>query len=291
MFGSIFKAAKSVIQPAMKVIGQAPIPLAGNPAGGFLSGLGGIAPWLGFGSTFLTNRQQMGLAREQMNFQKHMSGTAYQRQMQDMRNAGLNPILAGKMGGASTPAGAQAQLKDPGQHAATALALRRLHVEAKKIYEDANLSRSKADAIDDKLEPELKILNKNLEKLTSEITLNVEKTKNTKQLTNLYQAQFKLTRNQAYKLAKEFPRLDIESQYYEDNAETYRMLYKVIRYKEAAGISPAGIVTTLLGAGAGLYGLGKYKQGFNLLQKRMGHKDKWLIELLDDIKKSVKRRF
>lgn len=60
-----------------------------------------------------TNAMNVEEAKKNRRFQRRMSNTAYRRGMKDMKKAGLNPILAYKQGGASSPAGAQAKLVDP----------------------------------------------------------------------------------------------------------------------------------------------------------------------------------
>lgn len=106
----------------------APVVAAAAPAalpwlGGALAGggalIGSIASGM-FGSSQVSR---------QMGFQERMSSTAHQREMEDMRRAGLNPLLSARHGGAAAPSGAAAQAPDFAGSVNSALAASRLSMD------------------------------------------------------------------------------------------------------------------------------------------------------------------
>lgn len=110
--------------------------------------VGGLFGMFGQQSANQANKE---IARDQMDFQGRMSGSAHQREVADLLAAGLNPILSAGGGGASTPAGAGIESKNTleglasgiSSMGATALAIK----DQKKRFEatDANINNTNSD--------------------------------------------------------------------------------------------------------------------------------------------------
>ena len=78
------------------------------------------------------------------NWQEHMSSTAYQRAVEDMKKAGLNPILAFANGGASTPGGSAGTISGAsmGLASSSALGVSRSGGFVPNAYESSSWSKS-----------------------------------------------------------------------------------------------------------------------------------------------------
>jgi len=136
-----------------------PIPAgAWDLAGGALgAGASAYGTYMGYKGQKETNAMNMQLAQQQMDFQERMSSTAHQREIKDLRLAGLNPVLSVMGGkGASTPAGAMAQVKNPaegmgdklGKTASAFQGFKLLAAQARKAEAEARAADVRADFLD-----------------------------------------------------------------------------------------------------------------------------------------------
>lgn len=90
-----------------------------------------VAGGLGLIGGIMQNTANKKAATREMEFQREMSNTAHQREVADLRAAGLNPVLSAN-GGASTPSGASYQAENVIEPAvSSAMAARRLKEDIK----------------------------------------------------------------------------------------------------------------------------------------------------------------
>lgn len=97
--------------------------------GGWLRGLGEI---LGIAGPIIGTAIGIREAQKQRDFQERMSSTAHQREVEDMKKAGLNPLVR-EGGGSSTPPGAMPDIANPGSGLMMAAQLRQMEAQTRNI--------------------------------------------------------------------------------------------------------------------------------------------------------------
>lgn len=113
------------------------VPATAYTGGGDFWGavIGGLVT---LGTTWYQNEEAKKEATRNRNFQRDMANSAYQRQIRDLKAAGLNPMLSMGGGGASSPSGGMAPIENIGSGAITS-ALDALRLKKDMELAEANM--------------------------------------------------------------------------------------------------------------------------------------------------------
>lgn len=130
---------------------------------GILSAIKPFQSLIGAGLSFIGGQNQnvasAEAAQRQMDFQEQMSNTSYQRQVEDLKAAGINPMLVTKLGGASTPPGAMPSFVNPGLAASQAFS----------AQQSSEAAKQQAETTERLSTEQMKLVNANTEKVIEEI--------------------------------------------------------------------------------------------------------------------------